>query len=71
MKNSLIEIINAINILRDSILNENDLSEITTDMEEKAEFVEKLKRIQASAELFRMKEIIAKVENPDRSDKLW
>lgn len=71
MKDKLIESISNLQTFCDYVLNNKDTESIITNDTMKQELIDIIQQAQLSKDLNRMKEIIAKVEDSKRSDKLW
>lgn len=71
MKDKLIESISNLQAFCDYVLNNKDTESIITNNTMKQELIDIIQQAQLSKDLNRMKEIIAKVEDSKRSDKIW
>lgn len=71
MKDKLIESISNIQTFCDYVLHSKDTGHIITSDATRKELIDKIHMAQLSNTLNRMKEIIAKVEDTKRPDKLW
>lgn len=71
MKDKLIESISNLQTFCDYVLNNKDTESIITNDTMKQELIDIIQHAQLSKDLNRMKEIIAKVEDSKRPDKLW
>lgn len=71
MKDKLIESISNLQAFCDYVLNNKDTESIITNNTMKQELIDIIHQAQLSKDLNRMKEIIAKVEDSKRSDKIW
>lgn len=71
MKDKLIESISNLQTFCDYVLNNKDTEDIITNDTMKQELIDIIQKAQLSKDLNRMKEIIAKIEDPKRPDKLW
>lgn len=71
MKDKLIESISNLQAFCDYVINNKDTEEIVIDDSNKQELLDLIQKAKLSQELNRMKEIIAKVGDPKRPNKLW